>query len=301
MFDNASRYIEFYKKSGTPFEIVDDKLWVEYNRMVVPVGPVKLDYFISEKEAKNLLLCFPKTLLVRITGGFLSNDMPEGWYALIIDKFVELNDNKYRKEIRRGLRNCRVEMVPAEIIAKNGYRVNMSAYSRYKGGRKSDITERDFYENIIKTSDFNDIINYWGVFYKDQLVGYTVVYIYGKSEIHLPLANFNPDFLKYCSSAASEHIINEYYLKIKKYEYINSGFRCLLHQTKHQDFLVKKFGYSKIPLKFIIFYCQPIKYLLFSTFFMGNFMGYLNQELGALYKQEEIRRSYLKNNYETYF
>jgi hypothetical protein len=294
MFGNASRYIEFYKQVGIPHEVVSDKLWIEYNRMIVPVGPVSFDYLISEKEAKGLLMCFPKTLLVRATGGFLTKDMPDGWYALIIDKFIELNDNEYRKEIRRGLRNCRVEMVPAEIIAKNGYRVYMSTYNRYKGVRKSDITEQDLYESIIKTSDFNDIINYWGVFYKDELVGYTLAYIYGKSEISLPLAYFNPDFLKYCSSAASEHIINEYYLKFKEYEYINSGFRNILHQTKHQDFLIKKFGYSKANIKLSIFYRQPIKYLLSLTFFMRNFLGCFNRKLGALYKQEEIRRKYLE-------
>lgn len=293
MFENANRYIEFYKYASIPYAIVNDKIYIEYNHMIVPMGPVKLDYSISNKEAKELLRLFPKALLIRTTEGFLKDDTQGGWHVLILNKFIELNDNEHRKEIRRGLRNCRVEMVPADIIARDGYRVYISAYNRYRNVKKPNITEQVFSKNIITTKNFCDIINYWGVFYKDELIGYTSVYIYGKSEINLSTAKFNPDFLKYCSSAASEHIINEYYLKFKGYEYINSGFRNILHQTKHQDFLIKKFGYSKATVKLSIFYRQPIKYLLFSTFPIRNFLGCFNRKLRALYKQEEIRRKYL--------
>jgi hypothetical protein len=56
MFKNRERYIELYNHIGTHFEIVADTLWMEYNRMIVPVGPAKYKYSLSKDESEYLLV-----------------------------------------------------------------------------------------------------------------------------------------------------------------------------------------------------------------------------------------------------
>lgn len=59
MLKSLERYAEYYNRRGVHFEIVRDTLWVEYNRMVVPVGPVKFNYTIS-KDAGGYFLNFQR-------------------------------------------------------------------------------------------------------------------------------------------------------------------------------------------------------------------------------------------------
>lgn len=64
MFKSIERFAELYERRGTHFEIIKNILWVESNRMVAPVGPVKLNCTISKEDAGVLLSRFPKALLV---------------------------------------------------------------------------------------------------------------------------------------------------------------------------------------------------------------------------------------------
>lgn len=77
--------------------------------MVAPLGPAKFDYSITEDEAKYLLSKFPKALLVRWTDGFNNQVKSSEWYAVISDKFLDLDEIdsvNTKSKIRRGLKNC---------------------------------------------------------------------------------------------------------------------------------------------------------------------------------------------------
>lgn len=130
MFENIERFAELYECLGVKLEILKTAIWVEYNRMIVPVGPAKLEYSISENEARFLLSKFPHTFLVRYTDGFAKRaHCCEEWYAVICDSFTEMDDlpSKNRCEISRGLKNCSVKMVEANFIAEHDYNVFISA------------------------------------------------------------------------------------------------------------------------------------------------------------------------------
>ncbi len=131
----TKRFAELYDMLGIKFKIVNDILWTEYKRMIIPLGPAILNYTISEDRAGDLLLKFPKALLVRWTDGFNGSGRNKDWYAVICNEFKDLDklSSKNRSEIRRGLKNCVVEMVDAKFIAENGYDVFIFAFKRYRG------------------------------------------------------------------------------------------------------------------------------------------------------------------------
>jgi hypothetical protein len=305
MIKSAKRFTELFDRLGIKFEILNDILWKEYQRMVVPVGPAMLDYTISENEAKFLLDKFPIALLVRRTEGFkiieremfdsssiVANNYGEGWYAVICTVFKDIEElsSKNRSEIRRGLKNCKVKRVEADFIAKNGFNVFTSAFERYKGVKKPSITEREYEERILKMEDFEDIIHYWGVFYGNQLIAYSENYIYDDIEVNYSTIKFHPVYLKLYPAYALIYAMNKYYLKEQKFKYVNDGFRNILHQTNIQKFLIDKFGFKKAYTNLYIFYKPYFKSLLRILSPFQTILKRINPKIGSLYLQDSIKR-----------
>ena len=291
MFRNLERYIEFFYKSGIKTKVVNNILWREYQRMAVPIGPVKFNYRISKEEAKFLLSEFPKAIMVRLTYDF---DIPKntGWYAVICDKLIDLSElpSNNRSQIRRGLRNCTVEKVDANFISKYGYDVYVAAFKRYKG--VNPIDEKNFIRNILITKEFVDIVHYWGVFEKDagRLIAYAQNYIYDKIEVNYSTIKFHPDYLKHYSSYALIFSMNRYYLNEQQFEYTNDGFRSILHQTNVQDYLTQKFNFRRANAKLKIIYRSYLPIFLSISHPFKNILGKLHPKIKALYEIEEIRR-----------
>ncbi|MEM1574228.1 MAG: hypothetical protein QXY96_07125 [Candidatus Methanomethylicaceae archaeon] len=246
-------------------------IWREYQKMVTPLGPAKFDYSITEDEAKYLLSKFPKALLVRWTDGFNNQVKSKEWYAVISDKFLDLDeiDSKNRSEIRRGLKNCIVERVDAKLIAERGYDVFISAFERYKGTKKPTITREDFKKRVLIFKDFEDIVHYWGVFYKKELIAYSENYIYDNIEASYSTIKFHPDYLKLYPSYALIYTMNKYYLKDNRFEYVNDGFRNILHQTNIQKYLIDKFKFEK---RYTNLYIHYKSYL--SIYLSQNYVPY---------------------------
>ena len=306
MLRSTERFAELYDRLGVKFEIVNGILWREYQRMVVPLGPAMFDYTISEDEARFLLSKFPKALLVRWTDGFnltddyakTENNSEESWYAVICNEFKDLEKLSVnnRSKIRRGLKNCEVKRVGADFIARNGFNVFISAFERYKGVKRPSITEKEFRERVLKMRDFEDIVHYWGVFHDNNLVAYSENYIYDNTEASYSTIKFHPNFLKLYPSYALIYEMNRYYLKDNKFQYVNDGFRNILHQTNIQDFLVDKFKFKKAYTNLYVFYRSYLSIYLKITFPIRDILKRVVPKLSALYTTEEISRG--QNVYE---
>ena len=287
-----SRFLKLYERRGVRSEVLNNTLWAQYGRMVIPVGPAKFNYSISEKEARFLLSRFPGTILVRYTDGFGGIDSCMEWYALICDKFTELDglSGNTRSKVRRGLKNCIVEKVDADFIAEYGYEVFISAFERYRDAKRPDATEPNFKKRILISKDFDDIVHYWGVLYGGKLIAYSENHIYDHVEVNYSTIKFHPDFLKLYPSYSLTYTMNSYYLKEKDFEYVNDGFRSLLHQTNIQDYLIDKFKFKKANTRLYAVYKPCLSICLSITFPLRNFLNRVNPRLAAIYKLEEIRR-----------
>ncbi len=292
VFPGSQRFSELFDTLGVQFEVVRGFIWVDYSRMVVPIGPIKVDYSISEEEARFLLSRFSKTFAVRFTSGFTNARADNGWYAVILKDFKQLLDlsKNTRKKIRSGSRNCTVRRLDAKFVADHGYDAFSAAVRRYKGTNKPEVTETYFRREILATARFDDIVHYWGAFYGDRLIALHIIYAYDRIEASGVLLRLHPDFIKLYPSYILHQTMGEYYLEKESFEYINGGLRNILHQTNIQDFLMNTFKYEKAFLGLSLKY-RPYYGLLIS---MGmparSLLGSISPKVAALYKMNEAAR-----------
>lgn len=294
MLKSIDRFINLYNILGIKFVILKEHIWREYQKMVIPVGPASLDYSITEEEAKYLLSQFQNALLVRWTDGF--NQVSDSkWYAVVLDKFHDLEDlaSTNRSEVKRGLKNCVAERVGASFLAANGYDVFISAFMRYKNVPVPKISKEDYRMRMLKLNNFDDIVHFWGVFYKNHLIAYSENYIYDDIEVSYSTIKFNPDYLRLYPSYALFYTMNRYYLKEQKVEYVNDGFRNILHKTNIQEYLLKKFYFKKRYTNLYVFYKPVLSTYLKITFPLRNYLKKIHPKLEALYIMEEIKKSRL--------
>jgi hypothetical protein len=275
--------------------MVNDFLWREYNRMIIPIGPVKQTYSIDTKDAEFLLSKFSKALLVRWTVGIErshGNLAVNDWYAVVCDEFKHLDDlpAKNRSEIRRGLTHCRVETVDARYIADHGFGVYCSAYERYKAIQQPTMTENEYRAKILSTIPFDDIIHYWAVFHDHDLIAYSVNHLYDKTEVCYFTIKFHPDHLRLYPSYALFYEMNKFYLQGNSYEYVNDGFRSILHQTNIQQYLIDKFNFKKCSANLFVYYRPVLSIALSVTFPMRRHLSKWSPKLASLYTLEEIRQ-----------
>lgn len=291
MFDVMERYREMYAAMGKECRIVEDNLWVVYNRMIVPVGPIKHAYRISDAGARQLLSGFKSAFMVRCTGGFSDNTNSD-WYALYIDKFYEVSelDAAYRTKIRKGLKTCRAERVEPAYFLHHGYHVYQNAIRRYKRVYNAFGSETAFKKDHAHLQDFQDIQHVWGVFYDNKPVGFMVMNIYGSAEAHFSWLKLHPDYLRYHPTECLFYRLLEFYLKEQGFEYMNASFRNLLHPSAMQEFLLRKFAFTKQPLNLWIYYRPTFRVMLRLASPFRPVLGKISPQFGALFKLDEIRQ-----------
>lgn len=294
MLQNIDRYIEYYKKINKKFIVFKKNLFVEYNKMIIEIGPIENVTLLNNEDKLNILkdLKFKNDFLLRTNEGLREEYCKNNWYAVICDSFKDINQmkSKNKSEVNRGLKNCSVKLIDADFLAEHGYDIYVSAFKNYKKVTMPNITKDQYYNDIIATKSFSDIIHHWGIFYNNKIIGYATNYLYDNIEVNYSVIKFDPHYLKYYPSYALIYTMNKYYLQELNFKYVNDGFRNLLHKTKIQDFLIKKFNFKKQYLYLDVIYKTPIKLVLNSTFFIRNILGKYNSKLNGLYKLEEIRR-----------
>ena len=120
-------------------------LWKYYQSALIPATLPHVEINLNQIEARELL---------KISGAYFLRwtnewDRKEGefWYV-IKDEKEDLSNykSKVRNQIKKSLKNCRVEMVDSRIIVENGYEVYSSAFNRYK--TVSSLFQRSILKNL---------------------------------------------------------------------------------------------------------------------------------------------------------
>ena len=255
IIDSANKFKDLFQQFGHRVTIVNDILWRDYQKMVLPIGPANQNYYLSVSDKKYLLKYFRGSILVRATKGFI--DSPCQWYCVIRDKHIPLENmvNKvHQRHVKYGLKKCLVQRINTKVIEKEGWPVFSAAFRRYKNPSLQP-TEKQFKQEIIKNG-FEDIFHYWGVFEKTtgRLIAYAYNYLYGKVEVYYSTVYVHPDFLHLYPSYALRYESDRYYLDELKFSYANAGFRNLFHETNIHRLLIEKFAYKKQPVELNIHY-----------------------------------------------
>jgi len=106
--------------------------WKKYHGALIPNVSPHTEIVLSKKDQKNLL-SISNAYFLRYTTNWDSKEETSFWYIIkdTKEKLEDYSSNK-RSQIRRGLKNCRVEKVSNKEIAENGYDVYIKAFDRYK-------------------------------------------------------------------------------------------------------------------------------------------------------------------------
>jgi len=264
--------------------------WKLYQKVLIPDVSPHIEVVLTEQEANELL---EKTdaYFIRWTNEW---DRKDGkfWYV-IKDEKEDINNyrSKIRNQIKKGLKNCKVEKVTKEYIAKYGYEVYKKAFKRYNTFLQP-VSEENFSKGIFKSLDN---IDFFGVFIGNKLVAYSQNKI-RNNICEYNTTKFDPDFLKYRLSEALFFEMNKYYLNEKKFLYVSDGARSLSHETNIQKFLISKFKFRKAYCKLNVVYRKDIEILVNVLYPFRNFIYKSNnkilQKIGVVLRHEEIRRSY---------
>ncbi len=255
MSDYIALYTSYFDKAQIKYAVVENILWREYQRMIMPVGPVYSNYNISKEGIRKLFKLFPAAVMCRWTGPEQTQVNQQAFYAVVCKTYTPLGKltSKRRHEISKGLNNCRAEIIDPIDYADQAYEVYKKAVKKYK---KRPVSVDEFNSQFYIYSGYEEIIQYWGVFYGTQMVAFAKVLLFDKKEANISVARFDPAFLQYYPSYALFHKINEYYLELKGFDYVNDGFKSIYHDTYIQKFLINKFGFEQYPLVLHI-RCKP--------------------------------------------
>jgi hypothetical protein len=260
--------------------------------MAIPIGPASALYDLDAVEARGLFRRLPTAVLIRHTAGF--HLQVKSWYAVLADHFEDLSelDGKRRNEVRRGLRNCTVARIGAkELVEKGGAEVFRSVAAAHTGKGFSSFDAAKYRRSMLQNEGFEDIWHFWGVFGPDGvLIAYAQNAIYGSVEVNYSSIRLHPDYLGLYPMYALIYEMNRHYLGAGKADYVNDGFRSLLHDTNIQDFLIRKFGFKKVGVPMCIRYRPLFGILLKPLLLAYPFWPLLPGKVRSLLFQEKYHR-----------
>jgi hypothetical protein len=286
------RFIELFERRGEPATVVRGTIFKLYSGMVVPFGPAAADYTLSAGEASQALQALGGRL-VRTTTGFDDARGASEWYAVICRAFTAIervSSANTRSKLRRALRNCAVERISPQQLARSGYDVYRKAFARYEGA-ESPISASAFEANVLASEGFDDIVHHWAVLCDGELAGYGSNYIFGATEAAYSTLKFDPDHLRKYASYALFHKMNEFYLADRGVAYVNDGFRTIRHRTELQQFLEHNFAFEKAFTGVDAHYRSPYGLLVRATFPLRRLLGRLDGRASALYELERAVRA----------
>ncbi len=58
MYNFLQRYIQLYNELGIKTLFINDILFYEYSKMIIPIGPIKFDYVLNKEDLHNIFRYF---------------------------------------------------------------------------------------------------------------------------------------------------------------------------------------------------------------------------------------------------
>lgn len=191
------------------------------------------------------------------------------WYWIVNDSPFDVSKlkSKYRYEMKKAQENFDVKVIDPLSYVDDLYEIRVSSLSSYPKAYRIIPEKEQFAKSVgtFKKPTF-------GAFYREtgKLCGYItiverdeVVYYSGQDVI-------KEYEKKYVNYALILKMLDYYSEKIQNGGYIVDGERNINHITKHQELLVKKFGFRKVYCKLNIKYRPIMKFALFFLYPLRN-------------------------------
>ena len=85
------------------------------------------------------------------------------------------------------------------------------------------------------------------------------------------------------------HVLNQYYLREQSFDYVNDGFRSVLHNTGIQKFLVEAFAFEHAYTNLHLTYQRPLSWFMSLPKFARKWAGRVSTRVAALNALHEAR------------
>ncbi len=290
------RYSELFKLQGRNFTVFDGSLYICENHTVRQFASTKEQKMLGESQVSALLRELKGYIF--IGQSIITTSAEPDWYAVVCEQGFNVDEYpsaKTRSEIKRSLRRCNVRKVSGQEIVDQAFDVMTDAMKGQFYSRKEMEGKKRYQEQFLLLDNFQDIIDIWGVFSDEELVGVAQNYKTGQLEVNYSSIKFKPQFLSHCSSYGLIHTMNEFYLKQRNAVLVNDGYRNVYHKTTIQQVLQKHFHFYKLPMRLQLHFRQPVRFLVDSLRPFRQSIGSLTPKAEALFLLDEIEKGYSTN------
>ena len=204
------------------------------------------------------------------------------WWYVICEGTFSLDNlsSSSRRNIRKALRNCRVERIDPSQYIEDLWRVFNEAIERYEN-YAIEKTKDAFSDHCRRNAADEE---YWAGFDNNTglMIGYAV-FIVHDNWVKFDKSRYSTPYLKLRVSDAINAKALDYYLNEMKKRYVSDGTRSILHKTNFQKYLMEHFGYRKAYCKLHIRYRYSMRILV-------NFLILFREYLRMFDGNAEIHR-----------
>jgi hypothetical protein len=299
--DSGNTYVQLLKEQGNYVVTVEGIDWYEYSGFMIPAYLPHCCPVITQKVALEVLRESERPF-VRWDTRFGQIENNEWWYVLKRRPWVieNVKDKKKRWMIKQGKKHFVVRPLTLDEVVSKCSKVAQLATKRYKG--RTDVESQEVLEKRVQAAQkVPGVLEYIGCFHEDMLVSYSENYIQNNA-VWLANMRHDPAFLNKYSSYGFLDGILDYYLNVKKMDYVLDGCRNIHHRTGFQDHLTKVFGFSKGYAILNVEYSSWFKMLVNMAypfrgavrFLCNKWVNSFLDNVGAVLKQEYIRRSCMR-------
>lgn len=280
----VQRYQEMLRSKARSFAVVDGQLFIRQQGWVTPLGPAAQQFTLSTAQAREVRRKLGGWWITW-TGGFQPSVVADRWYAVICRQFKGLDemDGKRRYEVKRALKNCEVKQISADEVARDGFETFSAALRSYGEAHAAEApSEDEFRKRVRGDSGFPDIRHHWGAYHGGRMIAFAQCNVFDQVEVNYSLIKIHPEHMRLCPGYALVHRMNEYYLAEQKFEYVNDGWRSILHETGIQEFLIQKFGFEKVSSELCLSYRPPLGLIMAMVARAPASLSQANRRLAAM-------------------
>ena len=232
-----------------------------------------------------------KPLLVRWTSNW-DCGYDTGWWYVIREGPFDLSElsTSSRRNIRKALRNCRVEKIEPSEWVDDLWRVFNEAIVRYENYEIPFDKDGFIREWIEGEGEF------WAGFDNESrwMIGFAVFVLHDEW-VDYQIAKYSTQYLKLRVSDAINATALDSYLNECGKRYVSDGERSILHKTNVQTYLMEHFGYRRAYCRLHVQYKKALGVLIKTLYPIRKTLKRFDSvnlihQINALLMMEEIVR-----------
>ncbi len=243
---DESYLAEFYEKLGIRFFFYSNHLWQSMGlRLFVPT-PNCFPIALTEDELKS---CWEKGAWFLHYA--VHEDKPglPSYVFLIDDKNYDLGSIKStdrRHNVRRGLKNCTVDIVSFELLKREAHRLIHDTYIRQ--GRNCGKTVLKMWQDYFSAAASCPLFRAWGAFVGKELAAVKIEHMF-LGGVHPQAVFSRSDLLKYYTTNALLFVSTKEAIKMDEVSYICLGLKPVTGEKRSLMEFKESLGFKKLAVR----------------------------------------------------